>query len=55
MILRTSKGRDYWSCYWPNNTPDERVELTEAEIKGNCVKILWRTRAACMDVIEYST
>jgi beta-xylosidase len=40
MILRTSKGKDYLVFHWPNNTPDERVKLTEVEIKGARVRIL---------------
>ncbi|WP_426226406.1 glycoside hydrolase family 43 protein [Pseudarthrobacter sp. DSP2-3-2b1] len=40
MILRTSNGRDYLVFHWPNNTPDERVKITEVEIKGNRVRIL---------------
>ncbi|WP_255470757.1 glycoside hydrolase family 43 protein [Pseudarthrobacter sp. B4EP4b] len=40
MILRTSKGHDYLVFHWPNNTPDERVKLTEVEIKGARVRIL---------------
>ncbi|MCU1517358.1 MAG: glycoside hydrolase [Pseudarthrobacter sp.] len=40
MILRTSTGHDYLVFHWPNNTPDERVKLTEVEIKGARVRIL---------------
>ncbi|MDQ0826011.1 hypothetical protein QFZ60_002184 [Arthrobacter sp. B2I5] len=40
MILRTSKGQDYLVFHWPNNTPDERVKLTEVEIKGTRIRIL---------------
>ena len=40
MILRTSSGQDYLVFHRPNNTPDERVKLTEVEIKGARVRIL---------------
>jgi hypothetical protein len=40
MVLRASSGRDYLAFHWPNNTPDERVQLTEVEVKGASIKIL---------------
>ncbi|MFF2029195.1 glycoside hydrolase family 43 protein [Arthrobacter sp. NPDC058192] len=40
MILRASSGRDYLTFHWPNNSPDERVKLTEVEINGASVYIL---------------
>lgn len=40
MVLRASTGRDYLAFHWPNNTPDERVQLTEVHISGASVRIL---------------
>jgi hypothetical protein len=40
MILRASSGRDYLAFHWPNDSPDERVKLTEVEISGASVHIL---------------
>lgn len=40
MVLRASSGRDYLAFHWPNNTPDERVRLTEVDINGASVRIL---------------
>jgi hypothetical protein len=40
MVLRASTGRDYLAFHWPNNTPDERVQLTEVHINGATIKIL---------------
>ncbi|MGO4235904.1 hypothetical protein [Pseudarthrobacter sp. YAF2] len=40
MILRTSSGDDCLVFHWPNNIPDERVELTEVEILRARVRIL---------------
>lgn len=37
---KAGDGRGCGLFHWPDNTPDERVKLTEVEFKGARVRIL---------------